>query len=52
MLIERYQTDELFNKLEEAIGIKTLANEMYAAMSTDQACEILEFIAKNYDIKN
>lgn len=51
MLIERYQTDELFNKIKEAIGAEELTNEMYAAMSTDQASDILEYVAKNHEIE-
>lgn len=43
-------TDNLFDKIKEAIGSELLANEMYKAMSTDQAKSILEYIRKNYDI--
>ena len=43
-------TDNLFDKIKEAIGAEKLANEMYQAMSTDQAKDILEFIKRNYDI--
>lgn len=45
------ETDNLFNKIQEAIGSEKLAEEMYRAMSTDQANDILKFIAKNYEIE-
>ena len=51
MAVERKDTDKLFNKIQEAIGNEKLANEMYAAMSTDFAHEILKYIARNYDIE-
>lgn len=50
-MIERNDTDKLFNKIQEIIGCEKLANEMYAAMSTDTAYDILECIARNYDIE-
>ena len=51
MAIERKDTDKLFDKIQEAIGLEKLANEMYQAMSTDQAYEILKYVARNYDIE-
>lgn len=51
MAIERNDTDKLFDKLKEAIGSEKLASEMYQAMSTDFANEILKYIARNYDIE-
>ena len=51
MAIERKDTDKLFDKIQEAIGSEQLAFEMYQAMSTNFANEILKYIAKNYDIK-
>lgn len=50
MAIERKDTDKLFDKIQEAIGSEKLANEMYAAMSTSFAYEILKYIARNYDL--
>lgn len=50
-MIERKDTDKLFNKIQEMIGCEKLANEMYQVMSTDAAYEILEYIAINYDIE-
>lgn len=51
MAVERKGTDELFNKLQEAIGSEKLAFEMYQAMSTNFANEILKYVARNYDIE-
>ena len=51
MAVERKDTDKLFNKIQKAIGNEKLANEMYQAMSTDQAYDILKYIARNYDIE-
>ena len=50
MVVNREDTDELFNKIQEAVGSETLALDMYLAMPTSFANEILKFIAKNYDI--
>lgn len=49
--MEKNNIDKLFGKIQEAIGPEQLAFEMYQAMSTDFANEILKYIAKNYDIK-
>lgn len=50
MAVKR-NTDKLFNKIQEAIGSEQLAFEMYQAMSTGFANEILKYIARNYDIE-
>lgn len=44
-------TDNLFDKIESTIGSEKLAQEMYQAMATKQARDILEYIARNYDIE-
>ena len=51
MAIKREDTDKLFNKIQEAIGSETLAFDMYLAMPTSFANELLKYIAKNYDIR-
>lgn len=51
MAIERKDTDELFDKIKDAIGSERLANAMNMAMDVDTAYGILSFIAKNYDIE-
>lgn len=50
MAVEKKDTDKLFGKIQEAIGSEQLAFEMYQAMSTNFANEILKYIAKNYGI--
>lgn len=50
MAIKREDTDELFNKIQEAIGSETLALDMYLATPTSFANEVLKYIAKNHEI--
>ena len=44
-------TDNLFKRIQETIGSELLANEMYQAMPTNEAKDILEYIKRNYDIE-
>lgn len=50
MAIKREDTDKLFGIVQEAIGSETLALDMYLAMPTSFANEILKYIAKNHEI--
>lgn len=50
MAIKREDADKLFIKIQKAIGSETLALDMYLAMPTSFANEVLKYIAKNHEI--
>ena len=51
MAIKREDTDKLFDKIQEAIGSETLAFDMYLAMPTSLANELLKYIETTYYIR-
>ena len=51
MALNRKDTDKLFNRIKEAIGSEKLVDEIYQALPTYPADDILKYIAKNYEIE-
>ena len=45
------KAEALFDALQEQIGYEELAKEMFNAMNVDQATDILEYVAKNHEVK-
>ena len=45
------EVNEMFEKMLDIMGADMLLNDMYIAMTTDQAQEILEHVARMNDIE-